>query len=124
MSVAILKPSPLINSGEFTKETVEAYSAAMREPAWMTARRLDAWRLFKDTPAPNRHDELWRRVDLSQFKLDQLLPTVRADGRVPLPPAGWAPLATADNAHWVRWVCCLSIWPPRSSISRIFCRSI
>ncbi len=98
MTIAVLKPTPLVKSGEFTKETVEAYSAAMNEPAWMTERRVEAWRLFKETPAPNRHDELWRRVDLSQFKLDQLLQAVAIDKKIPAPPTEWAALHTAANA--------------------------
>jgi Fe-S cluster assembly protein SufD len=73
MAIAALKPAPLVKSGELNRQAVEAYSAALGDPAWMTARRLEALRVFRDTPAPNRHDELWRRVDLSLFKLDQAL---------------------------------------------------
>ncbi len=78
MSIAILKPSPVVKTGELNREFVEAYGKALGEPEWMTERRLEAFRVFRDTPAPNRHDELWRRVDLSQFKLDALLKAVDA----------------------------------------------
>jgi Fe-S cluster assembly protein SufD len=102
MSIAVLKPAPLVKSGDLTREAVEAYSAAMNEPAWMKERRLEAWHLFKETPAPNRHDEIWRRVDLSQFKLDQLLPTISAEGKLPAAPSDWAALSTAANAPgWI-----------------------
>jgi Fe-S cluster assembly protein SufD len=99
MTIAILKPAPLVKSGELTRELVEAYSAALNEPGWMTARRLEAWRVFRDTPAPQRSDELWRRVDLGAFKLDQIINSVTpaADGNVET-PAGWPVLATAENA--------------------------
>jgi Fe-S cluster assembly protein SufD len=97
MTIAVLKPAPLVKTGEFTKEAVEAYSKALGEPVWMTARRVEAWRLFKETPPPNRHDELWRRVDLSQFKLDQLLPAVAVDKKIPAAPADWSALANAAN---------------------------
>ncbi len=69
----VLKPAPVVKAGELTRELVEAYSTALKEPSWMLARRLEALRVFRDTPAPNRHDELWRRVDLSTFKLDRVL---------------------------------------------------
>ncbi|NJM40757.1 MAG: hypothetical protein HC853_08280, partial [Anaerolineae bacterium] len=65
MAIAILKPSPVVKAGELNREFVEAYGKALGEPEWMTERRLEAFRVFRDTPAPNRHDELWRRVDLS-----------------------------------------------------------
>jgi len=69
----VLKPAPVVRAGELTREFVESYAAALDEPAWMTARRLEALRVFRDTPPPNRHDELWRRVDLSAFRLDAIL---------------------------------------------------
>jgi Fe-S cluster assembly protein SufD len=66
----------VVKTGELNREFVEAYGKALGEPEWMTERRLEAFRVFRDTPAPNRHDELWRRVDLSAFKLDALLKAV------------------------------------------------
>jgi len=69
----VLKPAPVVRAGDLTREFVEGYSNALGDPAWMTARRLEALRVFRDTPAPNRHDELWRRVDLSALKLDLIL---------------------------------------------------
>ncbi|MCS7059577.1 MAG: Fe-S cluster assembly protein SufD [Anaerolineae bacterium] len=77
MAVVTLKPAPLVKSGELTREFVEAYASAADDPAWMVARRLEALRVFRDTPAPQRSDELWRRVDLSAFKLDQVLATIQ-----------------------------------------------
>lgn len=73
MAIVTLKPAPLVKSGELTREFVEAYGNAAGDPAWLTARRLEALRVFRDTPAPQRTDEIWRRVDLSAFKLDQIL---------------------------------------------------
>jgi Fe-S cluster assembly protein SufD len=102
MSIAVLKPAPLVKSGDLTRETVEAYSAALDEPTWMRERRLEAWRLFRETPAPNRHDEIWRRVDLSQLRLEQMLPTVRVGDAAPSVPTEWSALATADAAPgWI-----------------------
>ncbi len=77
MAVVTLKPAPLVKSGELTREFVEAYASAADDPAWLAARRLEALRVFRDTPAPQRTDELWRRVDLSLFKLDQVLASIQ-----------------------------------------------
>ena len=97
-----MKPTPLMKSGDLTRETVEAYSAALGEPVWMRDRRLEAWRLFRETPVPNRHDEIWRRVDLSQFRVDQILSAVRIEGALPTPPQEWSALATASAAPgWI-----------------------
>ena len=76
MAIVTLKPAPLIKSGELTREFVEAYAVAQGDPEWLAARRLEALRVFRDTPAPQRSDELWRRVDLSTFKLDQVIPAI------------------------------------------------
>ncbi|MFN3704789.1 MAG: Fe-S cluster assembly protein SufD [Thermoflexales bacterium] len=72
----LLKPAPVLKPGEITREQVEAYSAALGDTDWMAAKRLDAFRVFRDTPPPNRHDELWRRVDLTQFRLAELIATI------------------------------------------------
>lgn len=102
MSISVLKPAPVLKAGELTKEAVEAYSAAMNEPAWMRERRMDALSLFRETPPPNRHDEIWRRVDLSQFKLDQMLPQIAVGGKLPGVPENWAALKTAvDAPGWI-----------------------
>ncbi len=90
-----MKPAPLVKSGDLTREFVEAYSHALNEDAWMLSRRLEALRVFRDTPAPNRYDELWRRVDLSRLKLDQLLAAIQpgAEGAV---ASHFAPLSNDD----------------------------
>ena len=78
MTVSVLKPTPVVKAGEMTIDSVVAYSKALNEPEWMAERRAEAFRVFRDTPVPNRHDELWRRVDLSQFKLAEILTSVDA----------------------------------------------
>ena len=65
----------------------------------MTDRRLEALRVFRDTPAPNRHDEVWRRVDLSQFKLDQSWPSHRRAGARTAAHAGRRTRAGQAAAH-------------------------
>ncbi|MCS7054757.1 MAG: Fe-S cluster assembly protein SufD [Thermoflexales bacterium] len=78
----VLKPAPVVKAGPLTRESVSAYSAALSDPTWMLERRMEALRVFRDTPAPNRHDELWRRVDLSTFKLDQILSGITPNNTV------------------------------------------
>jgi len=77
MAIVNLKPTPVVKTGDLSREAVEAFSAARGEPAAMTARRLEALRVFRDTPPPNRWDENWRRVDLSALKLDALIAAVK-----------------------------------------------
>jgi Fe-S cluster assembly protein SufD len=59
---------------EFEEEDVLALSAAKGEPDWMTQRRLEAWRVFRDTPKPTTRDEPWRRTDIRRLKLDRVAP--------------------------------------------------
>jgi Fe-S cluster assembly protein SufD len=79
MSIApLLKPAPLFKSSDLSLEFVEAYGRSLGEPEWLTEKRIDAFRVYRDTPPPNRHDELWRRVDLSVLRLDTLLANITA----------------------------------------------
>jgi Fe-S cluster assembly protein SufD len=55
----------------FTQETLDALTAILDEPEWMRARRLEAWRVFRDTPRPTKNDEPWRRTDLKALNLDE-----------------------------------------------------
>src|SRR5690349_9737211 len=104
MAIVNLKPSPLVKSGELTPEFVEAYSASLNEPQWMTARRLEALRVFRDTPAPQRTDELWRRVDLSQFKLDQVIASIPLSNNAPNPAEIEAWSASLRESNALGWV--------------------
>ena len=103
MAIVTLKPAPLVKSGELTREFVEAYSASLNDPEWLAARRLEALRVFRDTPAPQRTNELWRRVDLSAFKLDQVIPAISAG--VSVAPGAFDDLVTSlsesNSPGWV-----------------------
>lgn len=55
------------------------------DPAWLRARRADAWDVYASTPLPSRRSEEWRYTDLSRkLPLDQLVPL---DAAVPGVPA-------------------------------------
>ena len=58
----------------FTREAVQALSAAKGEPAWLLEWRLAAWETFESLPWPVRSDEEWRRTDFKGLKLDRLAP--------------------------------------------------
>src|SRR5918999_3181445 len=55
-------------------ETVKALSALKNEPAWLTEKRLEAWRTFEKTPMPTLRDEAWRYTDISDVKIEDFLP--------------------------------------------------
>jgi Fe-S cluster assembly protein SufD len=61
---------------EFEEEDVLALSEGKNEPEWMKQRRIEAWRVFRDTPKPTTKDEPWRRTDIRRLKLDKVVPAV------------------------------------------------
>ncbi|HEX8995096.1 MAG TPA: Fe-S cluster assembly protein SufD [Ktedonobacterales bacterium] len=80
--------APVARRG-FSQEALEALIARRDEPEWMRQRRLDAWKLFQETPMPTRQDEEWRRTDLRRLKLDDYEPVAEtaAAGATLVPPA-------------------------------------
>jgi len=62
-----------------TKDAIEALSKIKQEPAWVLARRLEAWHLYEETPMPAPNDELWRRTPLKDLTLESVVPFVEGD---------------------------------------------
>ncbi len=58
----------------FTREAVEALSAAKGEPDWVREARLRSWEVYEATPMPTAKDEEWRRTSIRALKLDQVQP--------------------------------------------------
>jgi Fe-S cluster assembly protein SufD len=58
----------------FSREAVEALSRQKGEPDWLRQFRLDAWEAYERLPLPTRRDEDWRRTDLSNLRLDEVVP--------------------------------------------------
>lgn len=52
----------------FTKQDVEALSAALREPGWVLERRLQAFDWYEKSELPREKDEPWRYTNLQQLK--------------------------------------------------------
>lgn len=74
---------PLIG---FSREAVEELSRQKGEPAWMLEKRLQAWDIYEQTPAPlGRRGDLGTLRTLSNFKFQQLRPytTSQSDDALP-----------------------------------------
>lgn len=56
----------------FCEADVQALSAALREPAWLTERRAAAWAAYDALPMPSLSDEAWRRTDLRRLRVGEL----------------------------------------------------
>src|SRR5215207_909581 len=66
-------PEVLKNKG-VSVETIKALSAFKDEPAWLTEKRLEAWRVFEEMPMPTLRDEAWRYTDISDVRVEDFLP--------------------------------------------------
>jgi len=58
----------------FSEEALRELSLSRGEPEWFRERRLEAWRIYEQTPFPGKKDEVWRRTDVSMLELGQLEP--------------------------------------------------
>ena len=65
-----------------TRAAVEELSARRDEPDWLLRRRLEAWRLFEEAPAPDPLSEEWKRIDTSRLTLEGLAPFAPARATV------------------------------------------
>ncbi len=67
----------LLTTPGFTKisrRSVEEISARRDEPAWLRARREDAWRRYESMDFPDLSDEEWRRTDVRAMTFEDALP--------------------------------------------------
>jgi Fe-S cluster assembly protein SufD len=76
----------------FSREAAEELSRRRNEPAWLRTRRLAAWEAYLAIPMPVRTDEEWRRTDIRDLPLADVLPFApdldeRVDAREALPQA-------------------------------------
>jgi Fe-S cluster assembly protein SufD len=61
-------------AGGFDEAAFERFLKDRDEPAWLTDRRREAFRIFQATPWPTARDEEWRRTDIRGLKLGQFAP--------------------------------------------------
>src|SRR5215204_1538806 len=66
-------PEILKNKG-VSAEVVETLSKFKSEPAWLTEKRLEAWRAFERIPMPTLRDEAWRYTDISDVVIEDFIP--------------------------------------------------
>lgn len=87
----------------FSKQAIERLSQIKNEPAWIRARRLEAWHLYEETPMPAANDELWRRTPVKDLKFDSVVPFAQNDSAHPLEmlPAKFQQIANDANAGGV-----------------------
>lgn len=71
----------------FTQEVFDAFLASRDEPAWLTDRRVAAWRAFLELGMPSNRDEEWMRTDIRLFKFNRYTPFAELPPEVELPPA-------------------------------------
>ena len=57
----------------FSRDAVVALSRQKGEPEWMLQRRLEAWEVYENTPAPlGRRGDLGTLRTIANFKFNQL----------------------------------------------------
>src|ERR687896_1263283 len=64
----------ILKSKGMGAEVVKALSAFKSEPAWLTEKRLSAWRTFENMPMPTLRDEAWRYTDISDVRIEDFAP--------------------------------------------------
>jgi Fe-S cluster assembly protein SufD len=74
MSSSASETLPSHKTAGFSEETFEAFLAKRDEPAWLTARRREAFARFQAFAWPSARDEEWRRTDIRGFRLDAFEP--------------------------------------------------
>ncbi len=72
-------------------------SESKDEPDWMIEKRLNAWRIFEETPLPSGGEEAWRRTDVSQFELREEEPLYGSGGELSASEAEKVMTISANN---------------------------
>src|SRR5919112_1173909 len=90
----------VLRSKGISAEVVEELSRLKGEPAWLTEKRLEAWRTFEETPMPTLRDEAWRYTDISDVKIEDFVPyapSAEVSSEVDLPDAVQALIAEGEE---------------------------
>ena len=75
----IRRRSALPQAPGYSLADVQALSDAHEEPAWLRARRLEAWEVYQNTPMPYQEEE-WRRTDYRHIRWDEAERLIQANG--------------------------------------------
>jgi Fe-S cluster assembly protein SufD len=75
---------------ELTRESVLSLSEALKDPAWLRERRLQAWEAYAQMPVPDTKSEAWRYTDVSRWPWQDVEVTTSpsSPSRRGLEPAG------------------------------------
>jgi Fe-S cluster assembly protein SufD len=83
----------------FSEDVFDRFLSERDEPAWLTARRREAFARFHGFSWPSARDEEWRRTDIRSLKLDPFVPvgepSVSSEAR-----AAFEPRWNALSAHY------------------------
>ena len=75
----VRRRSALPQAPAYTQAQVEAISNEHDEPAWLRARRREAWELYQRTPMPHMEEE-WRRTDYRHIRWNEAERLLPANG--------------------------------------------
>ena len=102
MALAAFKPAPIFKGGLISPESLKNYSHLHDDNARLHDWRMRALNTLNHTAAPAKNDEIWRRVDLSRFKLEEVLQHASARTVAPVGASQWGVHATAGSAPgWI-----------------------
>jgi len=104
MAIAAFKPAPIFKPIDINSEALRQYVA--NDSAWMQKQRAVALTTLQNTPIPTRIDEIWRRVDLNRFNLNQALQlALTSNTSAATEPSDWTVLRNvADAPGWLMHV--------------------
>ncbi|MBI3011726.1 MAG: hypothetical protein HYY58_04465, partial [Candidatus Omnitrophica bacterium] len=99
-------------SETFSNTTIDQLARQLREPAWLTQLRHEAWAVHTSLPWPHASDDVWRRTDVSlldpmqgfsptQPSLLSRLPLTEAELAQFTRPLGNEQLAARANGAWL-----------------------
>ncbi|MBE3591025.1 MAG: Fe-S cluster assembly protein SufD [Firmicutes bacterium] len=100
MSVDTLPRAPKL--ADLEESALADLSRQWGEPEWLTEARIAAWRRFLELPVPDRHMEVWNRINLRPLPLMEFSAWVPAEpfrSEEELPEAVRRALGEAGAAH-------------------------
>ncbi len=98
MSLNAFKPAPIFKSNHLSSSQIGKYSELSADSSWLNDWRTRSLQTFDRVAPPVRNDEIWRRVDLNRFKLQDSLQTIECKSAAIDKNESWSVHATADKA--------------------------
>ena len=94
----VRRRSALPQAPSYSWADVQSVSDAHDEPAWLRARRREAWEIYRNTPMPYQEEE-WRRTDYRHIRWDEAERLIQANGATAavVPAKNLEPLTGAEQ---------------------------